>query len=83
MSLKGMTDMVYPVKFDKVTFFKYPTTHKLVPTRGTIIFDINSDHDFKNYTIRTAPDTKLKTIFLLTSLHLPPWLLDAISSHIE
>ena len=58
-SLQGIIDMAYTVKIYKSTFFKYPTTHKMVPTRDTNIWDIKSETDFGNYMIINKPDSKL------------------------
>ena len=78
-----MIGMENLVMIDKETFFKYPTDYKIVPNTDTIVLDIKSEAEFKNYIIGTTPDPKIETISSCISLHLPPWLITDIYPHIE
>ena len=58
MDLKGMIYMSYLVNIDKMIFFNYLMTLKLVPTIEMAMPDINLDTEFENYIIRTTTDPK-------------------------
>ena len=52
--------MPYLTNINKAALFKYPTTHKLVPNRDTIILVIKSEDDFTHHVIRTTMNTNQK-----------------------